>query len=337
MLYEAEFAKGLGAIVRDELVPLIGNHGHLVPSYVADDAVQFTYDGDPQALQRLSTVIAVYVVVQYDIPRPKALLGHAHWQRLLGHIRAIVTPAYQSLYISAAGSESSVMQRIKTTLAEALGLVIAQDAGDLLLRIRRTPRTQQGWDVLIRLSARPLATRAWRICNYEGALNASVAACLVRLTNPTPNDRFLNIASGSGTIMIERAQLMEAARLIGCDIGHEAVACTQQNIAASSIVAQLTQADAISLPLGSATIDKLVADLPFGILSGSHDENEWLYPAIMQEAARVARLGAVFVIITQEVRLMDSTIDSLSTWLLKRRYKIGLSGLQPRIYVLERV
>ncbi|GAB5491413.1 MAG: methyltransferase domain-containing protein [Phototrophicaceae bacterium] len=338
MIYEVEFATGLIDIVREEVRQVIGKKGHIIGSY-RDDSLQFTYKDDKVALLDLKTVIAVYHVVQFDIPRPKALLGHEHFHKLLGVIQPLLdVEQYQSLYLSAAGSESSVMMRIKTELSDYLKLSIAEDEGDLLLRMRRTPKTVQGWDVLVRLTPRPLATRDWRVCNYEGALNASVASALITLTNPTPDDRFLNIGCGSGTIMIERQQQAPAKLIMGCDISEDALYCSRLNIKEANInTIQLLDSDAIQLPLADASIDKLVADLPFGYLSGSHDENEWLYPAILSESARVAQRGATFVIITHEVRLIESILDSTIEWrLMAEPLKITLSGLHPRIYLLER-
>jgi 23S rRNA G2445 N2-methylase RlmL len=245
--------------------------------------------------------------------------------------------AFKSIYISAAGSDSTVMTRIKTELAVALNLDVAQDEGDLLLRVRPTPKARDSWDVLIRLSSRPLATRDWRVCNMEGALNASVANAMTRLTNPTLQDTFLNIACGSGTIMIERLNLMGARQVIGCDIRDEALSCAKANILASSHKnMQLLMCDGMSLPLADNSMDALCADLPFGQLVGSHQENEWLYPAIFTEAARVARADAHFVVITHEVRLMEKVLATLDSWRIKQVQMVTLGGLHPRIFVLER-
>lgn len=337
MIYEVEFAPGLLAIVRDETTKMIENKGHIIASY-RDDSLQFTYEGDFSDLFALRTVISLYQVMQFEIPRPKALLGHEHFHRLVNAIQEqLDLQDYDSLYVSAAGSESAVMQRIKTELGQYLNLEIGDEEGDLLLRMRRTPKTKQGWDILFRLTPRPLATREWRVCNYEGALNASVAAAIVKLTNPTEQDHFLNIACGSGTMMIERAST-QFATLSGCDISSDVLRCASENLSASNFDDYtLLQSDAIQLPFMSQSIDKLVADLPFGQLVGSHDENEWLYPAILHEAGRIAKKKARFVIISHEIRLMDSILSNQHSWkLINPAIKITLSGLHPRIYVLER-
>lgn len=337
MIFEAEFASGLLAVVREEIRTCIGSDGHIIKSY-RDDSLQFTFKGDIKHLLRLRTVIAIYAVVQFDVPRPKALLGHQHFHHLIDTIRSLLNlDDYDSLYVSAAGSYSSVMMRIKSELKDYLGLVIGEDEGDLLLRIRPTPKVQQGWDVLIRLTPRPLATRDWRVCNYEGALNAPVAAAMIHLTKPTPEDRFLNIACGSGTMLIERHQQMSAKVILGYDISTDFLGCARENLQAAQMRdMNLIHADGIQLPIASNSMDKLIADLPFGHLVGSHDENEWLYPAILQEAARVAQKKARFVLITHEIRLIERVLSDYDDWNLIEVIKITLSGLHPRIYILER-
>jgi tRNA (guanine6-N2)-methyltransferase len=339
-LYEAEIADGLAAISTNELQALIGSEGSIYKQRRTNE-IPFTYSGDSRHLFQLQTVFAVYAVVRLPVPRPKALLGHQYFQQMISRIQDIMAlsgrDSYQSLHISAAGSDSSVMNRIKMELSQALNLAIAADEGDLLLRIRPTPKAKNSWDVLIRLSPRPLATRSWRICNMEGALNAAVASSMVRMTKPTPQDTFLNIACGSGTILIERAAYGSAQQIIGCDIRPDALSCAATNIHASAYQGiQILHADAATLPLLDNSVDVLCADLPFGQLVGTHQENEWLYPALMTEAARVARPNARFVIITHEVRLMDGILAVLKSWQVREIQMITLGGLHPRIYVLER-
>lgn len=339
MIFEAEFATGLMPIVKAEIDDCIQQQGRIIGT-PRSDSLQFTYDGRIDDLLSLRTVIAVYTVLQFDVPRPKALLGHENFHRLCDTIKHNLTLSdYQSLYISAAGSDSSVMVRLKNELASALDLAMADDEGDLLLRIRRTPNAKKGWDVLIRLTPRPLATRSWRVCNYEGALNASIASAIVHLTNPTPDDHFLNVTSGSGIMMIERALYGTCASVVGVDISQDALACSQQNADVAELdKLKQVQADAIQLPFRDNSFTKLVADLPFGQLIGSHDENEWLYPAILSESARVATFSARFVVITHEIKLMDAVVRQSSQWrLCEEPRKVAQSGYHPRIYVLERL
>lgn len=339
--YEAEIVDGLDAIAQAEVEGLINGEGRISRKH-PERGISFRYDADPQNLFKLQTVIAMYEVLSFNIPRPKALLGHQHWQRLLATIAEIRNlhpdDAFQSFHIGAAGSGSSVMRRIQDELSQELSLPYHRHEGDLFLRIRRPPENADGWQVLIRLTPRPLATRSWRVCNMKGALNASVAQAMIHLLQPSPEDTFLNLATGSGTLLIERAAWGTAKQIVGYELDDEAFACAEQNVSASGYTnIDLRLGDATDLPISSASFNALATDLPFGNLVGSHDENRNLYPDLLAEAGRVAKKGARFAVITHEVRLIENILEAgITPWQIRQSVPINLTGLHPRIFLLER-
>jgi 23S rRNA G2445 N2-methylase RlmL len=179
-----------------------------------------------------------------------------------------------------------------------------------------------------------------------GALNAVIAYAMARLTRPTPTDRVLNFACGSGTLLIERLALGLAALALGCDRDPAALACAAQNFQAARIATPvpLCQADFTHLPLPDRSVDVLTADLPFGQMIGSHAENERLYPLMLAETARVAAPGARMVLVTHEIRLLERLLDASPTrtaWatdeILRDKLPFKSGGLNPRIYVLRRL
>jgi len=241
------------------------------------------------------------------------------------------------------------------------GLADIEEGGDLLLRVRRAP-TGEGFELTVCISPRPLSARAWRRCNLPGALNATVAAVMVDLTQHAPDDVFLNLGCGSGTLVIERALSGPAARLIGCDTDPRAHACAAENVAGAglsptigislgaddaplvgygSASVELQPWDATELPLPNASVDALVVDLPFGQLVGSHATNEQLYPALLKEAARVACPGARLVAITQQLRLFErSALELAAYWQSEQSIRLTIptnaGAISPRVFVLQR-
>lgn len=335
--------RGLEALALDELRKTVGDAARL-PVAVEEGSgfIQMPYHGQLGLLLKLRLALSVYLVQTYEIPRPKALLGHQHLQTLLKQIETARSlwskGSFQTLYVSAAGSESSVMQRLKDELAAQTGLQVASHEGDLLLRIRVRRDNKPGWETVVRLSPRPLSTRAWRVCNYEGALNACVAYGMVQLTRPGPQDIYLNLACGSGGLLIERLAHGPAKKMIGLDLDRHALRCTQSNLEATRRMEQvrLVQGDASVLPLPDRSVSAISADLPFGHLVGSHAENVELYPRILSEAARVARPGARFCLITHEVQLSESLLQQSREWQIEQVLKVWLGGLHPRIFVMRR-
>jgi 23S rRNA G2445 N2-methylase RlmL len=342
--YELLTSEGLEALAAEELCDRAASG---LDSRLADGltltrgAVGFRLAGDPRRLFGLRTAQAVYRLLAFAVPRPRALLGEQHLGELTAAIEAVRTlhppAAFRSLHLSAAGSDSAVLQRLTAELARRCGLSVGATEGDLQLRLRRAPAGEAGWEALIRLTPRPLATRPWRVCNWEGALNAAVAAAMIRLTQPRPSDAFLNPACGSGTLLIERRAWGPAQRLLGCDTSAAALDCAQANVDASGFgEIALHGWDATALPLPDACVDVVCADLPFGQLVGSHAANMALYPRLLSEAARVARAGARAALLTHEIRLMRRLLGDDGDWEPIQELPVTLGGLHPRIYLLQR-
>jgi ubiquinone/menaquinone biosynthesis C-methylase UbiE len=339
---EADILEGLERFGAAELSQQLNRYVDLTEQ-PAPGKLRFVYTGDLRALLDLRSVTAVYLVRRFLVPRPKALLGHQHFTALLDQIataRALFpSDAYQTLHLSAAGEDSAVMSRLKAELAQQTGLEIAAGEGDLLLRLRRAA-DRQGWEALVRLSPRPLATRAWRVCNRPGAPNATLAHAMMRLSAPQPDDAVVNLACGSGTLLVERLALGPVRSAIGCDIDRAALECARQNLRAAGVerLVRLEPWDATRLPLtdGSATL--ICADLPFGQLVGSHDDNELLYPQIFAEATRIAAPAARMVLLTHEVRLLERTAGHYTgAWRIEEVLRVRSGGMTPRVYLFRRL
>jgi ubiquinone/menaquinone biosynthesis C-methylase UbiE len=349
---EADVLAGLERFAYAEIDQRLGRRARL-DSAARPGTLGFSYTGSLADLRALRSVIAVYQVNSFAVPRPKALLGNQQLAELVDAIesvRGLAPPgAYATLRLSAAGEDSAVLNRLKSELAERLGLAVAADEGDLLLRLRRARRNLgqsqrgnqagQGWEVLIRITPRPLATRAWRVCNLPGSLNATLAYAMIDLTEPAPDDVLLNIGCGSGTLLIERLMSRQARHVIGCDTDRAALECAQVNLRAAGYQrnVQLEQWDAGALPLPDSSVSVICADLPFGQLVGSHRENEQLYPRIFAEAARVARPGARMVLLSHEVRLLERMAARFGhEWQPREVLRVRSGGMTPQVMLFRR-
>jgi tRNA (guanine6-N2)-methyltransferase len=332
--FEAEVLPGLAPFAVAELERL----GATV-SRVEEDAVEFRFGGPLEALSGLRRCVAVYLLLRFEVPRPKALLGHEHLTRLMAELDELRAgpgaPSYDGFRIGAAGSDSKVFARLAQEVSARSGLAHRPDDGELLLRVR--PR-DGAWEVLLRSSERPLSARSWRACNMPGGLNATVAAAAHDLLGASPADRYLNLMCGSGTLLVERALAADWARGVGIDIDERSLACAGENIAAAGLAggAELLPADATDLPFDDGEFDRLSADLPWGDVVGTHRENARLYPRFLAEAARVGGPGARLVVVTHELRLFEAALAGEPAWRQTGLVRVFHGGHRPGVYVLER-
>lgn len=308
---------------------------------VSGGLIEFEYAGKLADLILLRTVSSVYMVIPFDVPRPRTLLGHENFTRIteqIDRVRALwPLGSYRTLHLSAAGAESPVMRRQAEALAQATALSPTRDEGDLQMRVRRGA-AHSGWEVLIRLSPRPLSARSWRVCDMPGALNAAVAAAMVLLTEPRADQVYLNPACGSGTLLIEDAAVQPGGRVIGCDLSREALVCTGKNVAASEYSGRIETYpwDARQMPLERNSVDALCLDLPFGHRIGGHEANRLLYPDILRECARVAKTGAACCLLTHQARLLEDALREQGLWVVERRTRVRVGGLVPTLMLARR-
>jgi 23S rRNA G2445 N2-methylase RlmL len=161
----------------------------------------------------------------------------------------------------------------------------------------------------------------------------------VATTRPTPADRYLNLMCGSGTLLIERLARGAPVEAVGVDLAPDALDATRANLRAARYkgLVDLWPTDATALvDVVEPRFDVLVADLPWGSLVGSHEENATLYPAVLAEAARIAVPGARFVVLTHEVRLMARTLRDQTWWRPVSETRVFQKGHHPRLLLLER-
>jgi ubiquinone/menaquinone biosynthesis C-methylase UbiE len=339
-LYELEVVPGLEPIVHDELRERLGLSVAAHPTG-RDGRLSLRWSGEPAALLGLRTVSAVHLVERFDVRWPGALLEPHRLDRMVDLARraiALHPPAsFTTLRISAAGADSPELTRLAAEIADALGLAVTREAPQLQIAIRRS----DAWEALVRLSPRPLSTRPWRVCNLPGALHAAVASAMVRLAGPWSDERYLNVASGSGTLLVERLAQGPAARAVGVDLDSAAIECASANLAAAGADAALVRGDVVALPFPTASFDTVVTDLPYGMLMGRPETNRDLYPAVLAEAGRVVVGGGTMVAITASARLLERAIDASPAWSASRALRLAIpfrgGYVKPTVYVLGRL
>ncbi|MGZ0148937.1 TRM11 family SAM-dependent methyltransferase [Kribbella sp. WER1] len=152
--------------------------------------------------------------------------------------------------------------------------------------------------------------------------NLIVAEVLVRLAKLRPGQLVLDPFCGTGTILRAARRHEPAVRLIGLD---------HQPLAGRNVV----QGKAEALPLADGCVDRVVANLPFGKLVGTHRDNSRLYPAALSELDRVLTPDGRVVLLTEDKRLLRETVQA-SPFKVVRERLLKYNGATPTAYVLTR-
>ncbi|MBN8548423.1 MAG: methyltransferase domain-containing protein [Deltaproteobacteria bacterium] len=337
-LFELEILDGLKPLCLAELEPLLGQDGEIFKSS-DEDRIAFSYAGSSNSLLSLKTAVAVFQLLYFKVPRPHIIAQGGQLLRLLEAIENLPSrESFSTFRISAAGSDSPSFQKIKKIISQRSGLRFDEADGQLVIRFRRAALKSFGWDVLLRLTPLPLSARAWRKKNMPGALNATIAAAMLRLLNIQEADVVLNLMCGSGTFAAETQTISPCKLFVGTDIALPHLRFAKENIGTSRISMSLVQSDARALPFSDACCSVLIADLPWGRLIGNPESLAELYATALREAARVCRSNGRFAVITQENKLFDEILKSVpGVWREQRSLRVNQGEYRPKIYLLKRV
>lgn len=312
----------------------------LAPSEVSDGEVR-TAAANLATVRALRTAVAAWIAIQVPTPRPSGALATQVQSAVRGALelmrRQRPRERFSGLRLLAAGAETELMRRVAAELAATTGVQLDDD-GDLHMRLRRRG---PGWELLVRTTARPLATRPWRLHRYPGALNATIAAAVVEATDPAPSDRFIDLMCGSGTIVIERLARGGVERIVGCDVDPRAIEIAGEHQRAARLRGRVEwiRADVreLSLPPNAVPggFTTLVANPPWGELLGDHAENDALSRELLASAAALAAPGALLAVLTHDIRRFAGAVEAQREWLLADEHRFFAKGHHPRLFRLR--
>ncbi|MFG1910955.1 TRM11 family SAM-dependent methyltransferase [Kribbella sp. NPDC048928] len=189
------------------------------------------------------------------------------------------------------------------------------------------------WDVNLERSGPvqfgPLSwtRRFGRVERLPWSTNLIVAEVLVRLAKLRPGDRVLDPFCGTGTILRAVRRREPTVHPIGIDHDPHALSLNKPPC-------PLIRSSADALPLLPATIDRVIANLPFGKQVGSHRNNRSLYPVVLKELDRLLTNSGRAVLLTEDKRLLRTALDQQRALKLVRERLLRYNGATPTAYVL---
>jgi 23S rRNA G2445 N2-methylase RlmL len=156
-------------------------------------------------------------------------------------------------------------------ICEPMGLIDSPSNYDLELYLESDHDSSR---LFIRPSFVPDKRFEYRERDVGGSINPVVGACLARMVFTKPGALVLDPTCGSGTLLIERAQLDRESEIWGMDISDFAVKAAQENVRTAGLTRQIEVVQGDSANPGRwEACDEVIANLPFGMRS-RHEEQD---------------------------------------------------------------
>jgi len=287
-------------------------------------------------VKKLRSVARAYLVLQNKMYHPTYISNH---KSILGNLIDIVIKydAFKTFRISCAGSDSPEIRSIAKYIQDTYGMEESDEA-DLKIHIIKP---EDIWEVGIQITPRPLSVRDYKVVNMSGAMDPTIAYAVNSFCNLDSTHSYLNVFSGSGTLLIEAAQCYpNLENFIGFDNDKKHLSLSIQNIKKAGLLkrVQVKKADIFDKP-DFGKFDAIVSDLPFGMSISKNEDLKKLYTTFIQYCEDILNDGGRLIIYTSEYELIEPIV-------LKSQFKIVQSlqlkfitnvdaYLRPKIIVCE--
>ena len=326
------FITGLREIVFNE----ISQYANLHVIKEEGDSLYLDFTQDLAVIKHLRSVSRAYIVAQNSKYNPLYISNH---KSILGNLVETITDknkgAFKTFKITCAGSDSPEVRSIAEYMQKTYGLTEKEEA-DMKMHI---VKLDEIWEVGVQITQRPLSVRDYKIKNMSGAMDSTIAYAVNSLCELENANSYLNVFSGSATLLIEAGQCYpNLKQLIGFDNNKKHISLAMQNIKKAGLIKkiQLKEKDIFDKPdLGK--FDAITSDLPFGMTISKNEDLENLYRCFVEYCQETLNHGGRLVVYTSEYEILKkiilgSKIKIVKTLELKFMTSVN-AYLRPKIFV----
>ncbi len=312
--------------------------------------VVLSFDGPPERLRELRLARNVFLQMDSFLIGPtfpdldrleKALseLPLAEWESCWNALNG-EPPGESAVSVSVdrSGDHNYTYKDVEElgyrAVAEATGRATTLEAAPLELRI---DIRQERCRVTGRLTPRPLSERPYRVRHDRAETDATLAAAMLRMSEPTVGEAFLDPFCGVGTIAIERALLGPAEIVAAGDVNLRRLGWAAANVEAAGVDVHLAAWDAERTPLPERAFTRLVTTPPH---SNPADGRPWGAEALAPLIAgplRTLEYGGISVWLLRYPAVFRQAFELIGLNRVIETLECEWKGKPCHIYVLERV
>jgi 23S rRNA G2445 N2-methylase RlmL len=298
------FITGLREIVLNE----ISRYANLRVIKEEGDSIYLDFVQDLTVIKRLRSASRAYIVMQNSKYNPRYISNH---KSILGNLIEIIISGnkdkFKTFKITCAGSDSPRVRSIAEYIQRTYGLTEKEEA-DIKIHIIKLDEI---WEIGVQITSRPLSFRDYRIKNMSGAMDPTIAYAVNSLCELESANSYLNIFSGSATLLIEAGQCyLNLKQLIGFDNNKKSISLAIQNIKKAGLIKkiQLKEKDIFDKPdLGK--FDVITSDLPFGMSISKNEDLENLYRCFVEYCQETLNKDGRLVVYTSEHEMLKKIIS----------------------------
>lgn len=214
------------------------------------------------------------------------------------------------------------MNRLERVTSKSLGVQVNRSKPDfeIWFLIRRSGESYYG----LRLTND-------REKRERGELSREISYLLNFISQPKPQDVFLDPFAGSGAILLSRAKHFAYKEIIGMDIDPKGVEVAKRRLRKFPGT-RVMRGDALQMKeIRGESVDVIVTDPTWGIFKKFKSDPRKFYYEMLREMRRVLRSKGRLVILTAARDEMEEAIENLE-WLPNETFDILVSVRKAGVY-----
>ena len=351
MIYSISVSSGLESLARKEILTRYGDTDNLKILKREPQKIVFQFTGNPKDLLELRTAEHLHIIAKHitgmtrsrqSLTAIRNAISRLNLQDIINRCRQTGMRLRKRIPFRVICRMSGQRNFQKRDLQQVVEKVFINRGWQL-------NRSDPGLDILaelhggdayisIRISKQYWGERSKKQTHIAHSIKSTIAYGMVSLSQPHPNDIFLDPMCGAGTILLERAFSGRYRYLIGGDISTESLDATKTNFGRQHQPRQFFQWEAHKLPIQPNSVDKIVCNMIINTKKREAvSEITDFYGNALHQYQNVLKPRGRMVLLTLDPLLLDKHIKHHHTLRVRQKVNVDVSGKRGRIFVIHHI